>query len=490
MSEVMVHINNLNVSFNGRSLFKNFSWNISKGDNWLLHGESGSGKSTLAKIIAHLITFSGEVKYSFSHDTSLPPSVLYVPNWYEFTNSDGDRNFYYQQRYNYATGSNSATVLADLRKYGEKDNLDILEAERIAQALNFESLLKSQLIELSSGEHKKVQLLKALWLKPQLIIFDQPYNGLDRASRTNFNKLVDRHIDEGVQVILIQNTNEYPSKINRLGIVTVSTVTDAIPQIFIDKKKVRTNKPFPSFLQQTSAQSPIELIRMKDVKVVYGNKKVLDKVSWTVKAGERWLLQGANGSGKSTLLSLVNADHPQAYKHNICLFGHERGSGESIWDIKKKIGMISPELHWYFDPQTTVIQTLGSGLHDSLGLYKKLTYTEERKIDEVLAFFNLTALKNRPIGSLPVGSQRLVLLARTIIKNPTLLILDEPCQGLDDEQTQYFNAFVDELARYGKSFIYVGHEESKLPSQLTHRLVLENGIVKEIKTIDTEQEFV
>lgn len=486
----MVHIHDLQVSFDGNPLFKNFEWDIRRGDNWLIHGESGSGKTTLAKVIARQTTFSGLVNYSFDPHTVLPPRVLYVPNWYEFTNSDGDRNFYYQQRYNHARGSDSATVMADLKYFAEKETLDIKVAEEIAQAFNFSSLLNSQLIELSSGEHKKIQLLKALWLKPQLIIFDQPYSGLDSSSRKSFNDLIDKYIEEGLQVVIIQNSDEYPTKLNRFGTVTQQGVVDSMPTAFTHNRILRITKPLPHFLQEHPATSSPILIRMENIEVRYGTKKVLDQVSWTVKEGERWLLQGPNGSGKSTLLSLVNADHPQAYSHDIWLFGHKRGSGESIWDIKQKIGMISPELHWYYTPQATVGQTLASGLHDSIGLYQKLTYSEQRKVDEVLAFFDLTEYRHQALSSLPIGRQRLVLLARTVIKNPALLILDEPCQGLDDQQTQYFNTIVDELSQYGKTIIYVGHEESKLPSQLTHRLILEKGVIKEKGIINSEQELV
>ncbi|NGM90602.1 ATP-binding cassette domain-containing protein, partial [Parapusillimonas sp. SGNA-6] len=176
-------------------------------------------------------------------------------------------------------------------------------------------------------------------------------------------------------------------------------------------------------------------------------------------------------------LSLINGDHPQAYGHDITLFGNKRGSGESIWDIKAKIGMISPEMHWYFDQNATVWHTIASGFYDSIGWFIDVKFQEKKQIIELLEFFDLIKHKDELLHTLPLGKQRLAMLARTIIKNPPLLVLDEPCQGLDSEQTKYFNDVVDELAQHGKTLIYVGHYESQLPSCIEHRIVLEKGEV-------------
>lgn len=191
------------------------------------------------------------------------------------------------------------------------------------------------------------------------------------------------------------------------------------------------------------------------------------------------MLQGLNGSGKSTLLSLINGDHPQSYANELYLFGNKRGSGESIWDIKERIGLISPEFHWYFDANATVWQSIASGFYDTVGLFQNLPYTKSAQVDELIDYFGLSPNKSDLLSSLPLGKQRLVLLARTIIKNPELLILDEPCQGLDQKQTLYFNQLVDNLSTNGMTVIYVGHYDTQLPQTLTHKLLLNEGIVIE-----------
>jgi len=483
---VFVAISDLNLKHQQKSVLKDLNWTINTGEQYVLSGESGSGKTSIAKIIAGLQSAIGEVKINFNDKSQLPAEVLFVESWYQFKNLEGVANFYYQQRYTSQQAKDTLTVHAELVSYGKEKGLHLDQVEHILEALNFSSFASSQLIELSSGEHKKLQLVKALWLKPQLLIIDQPYTGLDAASRNNLNLLLDDVAENGVQLILISNDTELPTSINRFaeikdGKISVSDSRAILP--VLDEKHL---KEIPDFLKESPLYSSEEIVKMVDVNISYGEKQVLKNINWEVKAGEKWLLQGHNGSGKSTLLSLVNGDHPQSYANELYLFGNRRGSGESIWDIKQHIGLISPEFHWYFDASATVWQSIASGFYDTVGLFQQLPYTKSTQVDELVAYFGLTESKNELLASLPLGKQRLVLLARTIIKNPELLILDEPCQGLDQQQTQHFNQLVDELCSNGMPLIYVGHFESQLPTCIEKRILLEKGEVKVVENLNIE----
>lgn len=476
-------VSNLYLDYSGKTVLTDLNWTINTGENYVLFGESGSGKTSLAKIIAGLQSAIGDVKINFNLERNLPAEVLFVESWYQFKNLEGVANFYYQQRYTSQQAKDTLTVHAELVGYGKEKNLHLDHVEPILAALNFSTFASSQLIELSSGEHKKLQLVKALWLKPQLLIIDQPFTGLDFESRKNLNVLLDEATAEGTQLILISNDDELPSSINRFAKIENG-------QIVVSNKKDIANpivegepREIPDFLKKSPIFTSDEMVKMVDVNISYGDKQVLKNINWEVKAGEKWLLQGHNGSGKSTLLSLINGDHPQSYANELYLFGKKRGSGESIWDIKQHIGLISPEFHWYFDATSTVWQSISSGFYDTVGLFQQLPYTKASQVDELIEYFGLTGSKNDLLSNLPLGKQRLVLLARTIIKNPELLILDEPCQGLDRQQTQHFNHLVDELSNNGMTVIYVGHFESALPSRLEKRILLENGKVKAIESI-------
>ena len=473
MTDPVVHITNLNLRYGQQTVFRGLDWVIQAGEHWLLGGTSGSGKTSLAKAVA-----------------SQTAGAHYVANWYRFTDLDGQSNFYYQQRYNSQASATTATVSKELQKYGQQQQLIFDELDALLEALGFSNLLNSALIELSSGEHKKLQLIKALWLKPALLILDQPYNGLDSASRTQLNILLDELTASGTQLILISNDPEIPSCINRFAEIRDGKLEEIPAGERYFAEELQLSKAVPEFLREAPAPAAPVVIHMKNVNISYGEKQVLKNINWEVKAGEKWLLQGHNGSGKSTLLSLITGDHPQAYANDFYLFGHKRGTGESIWEIKERIGMISPELHWYFDPSATVWQSVVSGFYDSSGLYCEPGYTRTEQANELLAYFGLSEYRNVLMNILPLGKQRLALLARTIIKNPQLLILDEPCQGLDQAQTRYFNQLVDELCQNGTTLIYVGHFESQLPACLEKLILLEDGALKSIADMAEKIELI
>lgn len=483
MTEPVVHIDNLTVQYSSNVVLNNLCWTIQRGENYVLGGRSGSGKTTLAKAIASLISTNQAININFDNSSILPTKVIYISNWFQFTNLEGDRNFYYQQRYNHHQGQDTLTVKAELEHFANTENLDLAVIESRIIDFGFQDVLDSQLIELSSGEHKKLQLLLGLWAKPQLLILDEPYTGLDKKSRSALNDWLDELVNEGVQLILITNDTFLPQSINSYAHIVDNNVEIVNSIVKLNKDEQRKRKELPAYLKEFPQADYTTVAELKKIFVRYGDKEVLKDVSWKVNVGEKWLLQGPNGSGKSTLLSLINGDHPQAYGHDLSLFGHKRGSGESIWDIKQKIGIISPEMHWYFDQNATVWHTIASGFYDSIGWFIDVKFTEKKQIEELMFFFDLTEYKDQLLHTLPLGKQRLAMLARTIIKNPPLLVLDEPCQGLDTEQAKYFNAVVDELAAYGKTLIYVGHYESQIPTCIEHRIILEKGKVKAIENI-------
>ncbi|RZL52584.1 MAG: ATP-binding cassette domain-containing protein [Pedobacter sp.] len=208
MKESFVSIQNLNLKHQQKTVLRDLNWAIHTGEQYILFGESGSGKTSLARIIAGLQSAVGDVKINFNTESDLPAEVLFVESWYQFKNLEGVANFYYQQRYTSQQAKDTLTVHAELVSYGKEKGLHFDKVEPILEALNFSSFASSQLIELSSGEHKKLQLVKALWLKPQLLIIDQPYTGLDTASRKNLNILLDEITEAGVQLILISNDEE------------------------------------------------------------------------------------------------------------------------------------------------------------------------------------------------------------------------------------------------------------------------------------------
>ena len=218
---------------------------------------------------------------------------------------------------------------------------------------------------------------------------------------------------------------------------------------------------------------PDEVVKMDDVTIRYGERVILDSMNWTIRKGQKWALCGDNGSGKSTLLSLICADNPQSYACHISLFGNRRGSGESIWEIKKHIGYVSPEMHRAYSKSLPAIDIVASGLHDTIGLYKRPHPDELEVCEWWMDLFGIADLKNRNYLQLSSGEQRLVLLARAFVKDPDLLILDEPLHGLDMENRQLVKEIIETFCnREGKTLIMVSHYPDELPPCITHTLCL------------------
>lgn len=488
MNAPFVHIDNLSLNYRKNVVWKALSWNIYKGEQWLLRGNSGSGKTSLAKIIAGLMQCSGTIEVQYNEAANAAAKVLYVAQWFPFKDKQGTSNFYYQQRYNSSEAEASVTVWEEMTAYANKTGNTENDMLEVLKSLDLLHRRDASLIQLSSGEHKKLQLCKALLLQPQLLILDNPYTGLDVNTRGNLNALIDNACAQGMQLILISNDGNEPSCINRYASLKEGTLYTSLAK---EVHYITTASLFPfdipAFLTMPETEEK-ELIKVKNVYVKYGDKTVLDNINWTVKSGEKWLLQGPNGSGKSTLLSLLTGDNPQAYANEIYLFGKRRGSGESIWDIKRNIGFISPELQWYFEPSSTVFQAVASGFFDTTGLFKTLSASQSEKVRQLLQVFDLSADEHTLLTQLPIGKQRLALLSRAIIKNPPLLILDEPCQGLDQQQTRLFNQLVDALCTGNRTLIYVGHFENRLPASIDKRISLYQGIATQTAII-LEQEI-
>jgi molybdate transport system ATP-binding protein len=216
------------------------------------------------------------------------------------------------------------------------------------------------------------------------------------------------------------------------------------------------------------------LVSIKNARVAYDSSIIFNGIDWTVRRGERWALSGPNGSGKSTLLSLINGDHPQAYANDMILFDRRRGTGESIWDIKQYIGFMSPELFQCFQARYSCLETVISGFYDTFGRAGGKISIEHRKTaEDWMAVMGLSQVRDEPLAAVPDGLRRLCLLARSLVKNPALLLLDEPCQGLDRSRQQGFRNLIDRMAASDDfTMIYVTHLQEELPSCINRALDL------------------
>jgi len=288
-------------------------------------------------------------------------------------------------------------------------------------------------------------------------------------------------IEKGITIIMVTSPQLIPGIITDVIELKEKNLRLINRELFVQHDSIQfEKKEIDKFLLNELVNNENDCfdyaIKMKDVHVQYYDNVILDKINWEVKKGERWSLSGPNGAGKSTLLSLINADNPQAYANEIYLFDKRRGRGESIWDIKRKIGYVSPELHLFFDSSNTAFNVVASGLFDTIGLFRVVNEEQTAIIIKWMKVLQVDHFRNQLLKNLSLGKQRLVLLARALVKDPPLLLLDEPAQGLDDEQAELFKNIIEQICEHSnKTLIYVTHLKEEVPSCVTKFIRLENG---------------
>ncbi len=413
-----------------------------------------------------------------------------------FTDSYGvnvDGQYYLQLRWNQHDIDHETPTVGELlqRAYllaGEDSDERKKMQQHLYGLFHMEEFLDKYIITLSSGELRKFQLTKTLFANPQLLIMDNPFIGLDAETRDQLKTLLQllaeqRHMD---LILVLSKTDDIPDFVDE---VIEMSDGQALPPCSREEYYARQGKipeqVLTKELQEAILSLPYndhdydcqQVVDMHQVSIRYGERTILKDLDWTVKNGERWALSGQNGSGKSTLLSLVCADNPQSYACDITLFDRPRGSGESIWDIKKHIGYVSPEMHRSYKRNLPAIRIVASGLMDSIGLYAVPNEKDYEQCRWWMNIFGIAHLCDRPFLQLSSGEQRLVLLARAFVKDPQLLILDEPLHGLDLWNRRLVKDVIETFCqRRNKTMIMVTHYQTELPKGITNSLFLARNL--------------
>ncbi|MFI3304729.1 MAG: ATP-binding cassette domain-containing protein [Rikenellaceae bacterium] len=470
------------------------SLTINRGEQIAIVGGNGSGKSILVGILtgAHPLRDGDGVLYDFGVDAisnKIYDNIKYIAFRDSTAASGGaDSGYFYQQRWNSTALEDSPRVCDELPSVDGCDNRIVELREKLFELFKIDKIYDKRLVLLSSGEMRKFQITKALLNAPQMLIMDNPFIGLDAATRDTLHILMGDLAKMGsVQIVVVlSKTDDIPKFITHIIELKSRTVTPkcTLEEYYASAKPV-PESVLPNDLRLRIEELPVAQInnsksdmvaQLRNVSIKYGDRTILKSLDWSVRQGERWALSGENGSGKSTLLSLVCADNPQAYACDIALFGRDRGTGESIWDIKRHIGYVSPEMHRAYLLPNRAIEIVASGLHDTIGLNRKM---QPEQIDICrfwMEVFGVEALEERIFTQLSSGEQRLILLARAFVKDPALLILDEPLHGLDMTNRRRVTEIIECFSlRPNKSLIMVTHYPAELPSTITNSIHLKRN---------------
>ncbi len=447
---------------------KPIDWTLREGEYWAVIGDNGSGKSVLADMIRGRYALkAGRIAYGFAKGTSdfkVWESVRLLSFDSVYGLADF-RNSYYQQRWHSSENDDMPAV---------EELLGEAPDPAVTGLLGVDAFRDKKINYLSSGELRKFLITKALLDKPRLLIVDNPYVGLDALSRTAVKESLRNLCRCGdMQVIfLFSAADDLPDFITH--VLPMHDLEAGEPMDFeafqagYPEKPLETLGPAPEAKRETEP-----VVELKNIRIRYGRKTVLENIDWIVRRGEKWALSGPNGSGKSTLLSLVNADHPQAYANDISFFGRRRGAGQSIWDVKKRIGYVSPEMHTHYYQNIPAADVVGSGLFDTIGTVRQCDEAQAARCMEWMERFGIAHLRDRSFIKLSSGEQRLVLLARTFVKEPPLLILDEPLHGLDLKHKRAVRSLIDDYCTEDVTLIYVTHYLNELPGCIDRHFRLE-----------------
>lgn len=468
----MISCSNCDISFGDSFSLKAVDWHVADGEAWVIAGPNGSGKSALVAALAG----EGEVR---AGTRSIDAARVAVVSLEE-----------------------QARLIAREKERDDSDLTDVVAAgtpvaEMIDEVCRDESL-KSVLVEhlglaslmergfrkLSTGETRKLLLIRALISRPDLLILDEPFEGLDVGTAPAIRDLLASLAGQVTMVMALNRLDEMPSftthvlRLEDGRVAQQMSVNDVgeMREILSQINQIRSmdlSLPEPEVRFDVPLNEDGTLVAIRGGRVAYTDNVVFEGLNWQILPGEHWQVRGPNGSGKTCLLNLITGDHPQCYVNDIRLFGYQRGQGESIWQIKQYLGFVSTGLHWDYRLSVSVRNVIISGFYDSIGLYQRATEKETEIAEAWLRLLGMAAKGGTSFAALSYGEQRVLLIARAMVKHPPLLLLDEPCLGLDDVNRQLVLSLIERIGDEGMTtLVYVTHHDEDHISHISNQLEL------------------
>ncbi|MCB1669484.1 MAG: ATP-binding cassette domain-containing protein [Gammaproteobacteria bacterium] len=483
----LISVSEARVRINRRRILGVDGFSLSPGQHWCILGGNGAGKSQFARLLrGELVSGRQHVSYADGFEPARHIETVSFEEQQRLWAADNRRDI---SEYDAEARDPGTTVASLICGHRPRRILEEQAARELLARLELSDLLERGIRFLSSGQIRKVLVARALLSRTpgqhRLLILDDPLEAIDRQSAPLVRELLQQWMGEDTATLLLsRREREILPGITHLAVLEDLQLVehgpaDAIRAGTAYRRFAQPQVNFPEALPQPAqprepAAERVAPVQLRDVSASYGDQPVLNRVNWLMDVGDHTLIEGPNGCGKSTLLSLIDGENHKAYGQQVILFGTRRGSGESVWDIKAHFGIVSNEIHHRYVKGWKVIDVVVSGFFDSLGLYDDSGASQEELALNWLSALGLASLARDYFHEISFGQQRLVLLARAMVKQPDVLILDEPCVGLDDRFRLQVLGTVDLIAaQTATQIIYVSHTEGEEPGCITQRLRFE-----------------
>ena len=480
-SSPLVTLDRIAVRVRDRLLFSGSSWEMRTSQHWAVIGPNGAGKTSLVGAIAgELPVVRGSIRFHAPLQSSAGVGYISFEHHRRLIAREDIRD----EARSFSNRCNDEVTVRELLQVSGVDSA--ADFKVVAARLDLEGLLERPARRLSTGEIRQVLIAREILRAPHLLILDEVFEGLDTHNRSRLRRIMENMMADGVRVI--QVTHRLKEILP--GITHVLALKDGRIEFqgerdrILQKQRIENlyrsgSRPSHArcrYTAENSKDQAAELVKMENVTVRYADRVIFENVSWRMLHGENWAITGPNGAGKTTLLSLICGDHPQAYANRIDIFGRPRGSGETIWEIKQHIGQVSAELQIRYRKALRASEVVLSGFFDSVGLYRRSTAEQRRIAAAWIKKLHMEDRADRPFQALSQGEQRMILIARAMVKSPLLLILDEPCQGLDRSARALILDLLDDIgARRKANLLFVTHYREEILDSVSHVLRFEKS---------------
>ncbi len=480
--EPLIELRNVDVALNGSTVLRDVTWSLRAREHWMIRGGNGSGKSTFLRLLR------GEVwpapnrgKRIYRFDGATQTTAIEVRHHIVLVSPEMQER-YLQQDWRMTGRDVIQTGFAQTDMlYVKLSREQSHRVETLAQELGIEPLLNRDMQSLSTGELRKILITRAVIDSPPVLLLDEGCDGVDARFRRELLAMFEAIAERGTQIVhTTHRTDEGLSLITHELIFKQGRV---IRQGALGRQAPRAPVLIRKFgnLWNSSLQKRTErpapngapLIQIENADVFLDGAKVLHGIHWQLRRGEHWAVLGSNGAGKTTFLKLIASDLYPVFGARVSRF--EFTAANTIWDLRRRIGCVSPLLQTHYRERLTGEQVVASGFFSSVGLMDQPTAAQLRKVRALFREFQLEPLRSRSMLAMSFGELRKILTLRALVHEPELVIFDEPFDGLDGESKREFAAALENIAARGTQLVIVTHHLDDLPSCMTHGLFLEQG---------------